>query len=104
MLGLSDVLNFEWLMLRQYRFQTRQSSSSWRYHGAGFQMGHSKVLAGHSYTQAQSSLYEVLDPGRSSANIKSQMIFHIALLKMPLYTDITGRMVVYWFANIGVCP
>ncbi|KAG9853293.1 MFS general substrate transporter, partial [Aureobasidium melanogenum] len=30
------------------------------------------------------------------------MIFHIALLKMPLYTDITGRMVVYWFANIGM--
>ncbi|KAH0359669.1 MFS general substrate transporter, partial [Aureobasidium melanogenum] len=30
------------------------------------------------------------------------MAFHIALLKMPLYTDITGRMVVYWFANIGM--
>lgn len=32
----------------------------------------------------------------------SQMVFHIVLLKMPLYTDITGRMIVYWFANIGV--
>ncbi|KAH0279185.1 MFS general substrate transporter, partial [Aureobasidium melanogenum] len=30
------------------------------------------------------------------------MIFHIALLKMPLYTGTTGRMVVYWFANIGM--
>lgn len=31
-----------------------------------------------------------------------QMVFHIALLKMPLYSDITGRTIVYWFANIGV--
>jgi hypothetical protein len=30
------------------------------------------------------------------------MAFHIALLKMPLYTNITSRMIVYWFANIGV--
>ncbi|KAI4725588.1 MFS general substrate transporter [Aureobasidium sp. EXF-10728] len=30
------------------------------------------------------------------------MVFHVALLKMPLYSDITGRMVVYWFANIGM--
>jgi hypothetical protein len=30
------------------------------------------------------------------------MAFHIALLRMPLYSDITGRKIVYWFANIGV--
>ncbi|KAM0424849.1 hypothetical protein ACHAPT_009905 [Fusarium lateritium] len=27
--------------------------------------------------------------------------FHAALLKMPLYGNITSRMIVYWFANIG---
>jgi hypothetical protein len=31
------------------------------------------------------------------------MVFHVALLKMPLYSDITGRKLVYWFGNIGVC-
>ncbi|KAF5020120.1 hypothetical protein F66182_7852 [Fusarium sp. NRRL 66182] len=27
--------------------------------------------------------------------------FNVALLKMPLYSSITGRTLVYWFANIG---
>ena len=32
----------------------------------------------------------------------SQLLFSILLLKMPLYTNIYGRTVVYWLSNIGV--
>lgn len=31
-----------------------------------------------------------------------QIILHALLLKMPLYTNITGRMAVYWLAYMGV--
>lgn len=31
-----------------------------------------------------------------------QIIFDVLLLKMPLYSNISGRTVVYWLSNIGV--
>lgn len=31
-----------------------------------------------------------------------QLIFDVLLLKMPLYSNISGRTVVYWLSNIGV--
>jgi hypothetical protein len=31
-----------------------------------------------------------------------QFIFNMALLKMPLYSNIEGRKIVYWLENIGV--
>ena len=32
------------------------------------------------------------------------IIFNILLLKMPLYTNIEGRKIVYWLSAIGVSP
>lgn len=31
-----------------------------------------------------------------------QLIFVVLMRQMPLYTNIKGRMVVYWLSNIGV--
>ena len=32
----------------------------------------------------------------------AQLIFACLMMKMPFYTNIKGRMVVYWLSNIGV--
>lgn len=43
-------------------------------------------------------------PRKTNKTPFTQLIFSILMWKMPLYTNIKGRMIVYWLSQIGVRP